>query len=130
MAVSNYGTNDVQTFQATTDLSGAMGQFVILTAVDNVIALAGDGAKTVIGVIVGVERAGAGDIEVMTTPGRKVPAKAAGAITTGNVVGVDAAGKADAGTALDESVGIAVDGLSDAAVDQFFTLLFGYRGII
>lgn len=129
-ASSNYGTNDVQTFQVTTDLSGAMGQFVIMTAADNVVALAGDASKVVIGVIVGVERAAAGDVSVMTSPGRKVPCKAAGAIVVGAVVGVDAAGKADAGTATDESVGVALDALSDASADQFFTLLFGYRGII
>jgi hypothetical protein len=124
MASSNYGPYDVQSFVAAVDLDSKAGFFGKITASGLDLAGAGERAD---GVIVNVERSGAGaTIGLMTTSGRKVPVAASAAISVGAQMGSAAGGKGATAASGDVINGIAVD--SASADNDLVTCLFGYQG--
>lgn len=125
MAESNYGPYDVQSFKAAIDLVGKVGFYGVITSTG--VNLAGNGIQAD-GVIVGVERAGAGnDIGLMTTIGRKVPVVVNEAVSVGDELSSDAGGKANTSVSTDVINGIALE--ASGADNDLVTTLFGYKGV-
>lgn len=125
MAISNYQSGDVQSFPAAVDLDLKTGFFGVITATG--VNLAGNGVVAD-GVIVNVERAGAGfTIGLMTTSGRLVPVVVNAAVTAGDKLGSDAGGKANTASSTDNIMGVAID--AGGADDDLVTCLFGFKGV-
>ena len=123
MSVSNYGPYDVQSFEADVDMEGKTGYFAKITATG--CDLCGDGERAD-GVIVNVERAGAGnDIGLMTTIGRKVPVAVGVAVAAGAELASGAASKGKTAVSTDFINGLTLD--AGGADLDLVTCLFGAR---
>lgn len=126
MAISNYSSGDVQSFPAAVDLDLKVGFFGVITSTG--VNLAGD-VSVADGVIVNVEKAGVGAmIGLMTASGRLVPVAVGAAVSAGDALTSNAAGKGKTGVSTNPINGIAID--AGAADDDLVTCLFGNKGVV